>query len=540
MNTQQVLALSPATLELTRALYRKTGLIGRWHLQARTIKTICQIGAANEPGAIRELMPFGISQNGDVRTAARDNIGHLFSLVPVEALPVVDEWLRQSWPDWEDWHALRPETVRILRPNTQIDRIFLGLMASHRSGFVREQAIRILGLEESECIVPFLLIRLVDWVNQVREAAEAEVVKRIESRHAKILVDCLALLDRLADTTRFNRSILQCVDELLKSPECTGELQRGMQHPSRGVRRHCFRVAARAPRLPVADVVAQAVRDQDVVVRRWAFAAGAELPPDDRIALREQAARDSYPPIRRLAFRDLAEDSGSSLSDFEFFLLDRSAPIRRECQAAVAKRFAFSPANFYRAQLQASHARQIEAAVLGIAETGGPEAAADIVGLLDHRSARVRRAVIRATRAVGAKLSSVVLLNKIASDRPSVAREAALALLAERTVAAEQIWGEAKKNPDHHVRTASLNVLRTASKWAQVRIFLDATGDSEPSVSCRAAELLAVWAHRFNVNFTQPTAEDKLALSNALAKLPDVLPRALSRELTFLIETSLR
>jgi len=231
--------------------------------------------------------------------------------------------------------------------------------------------------------VPFLLIRLVDWVNQVRSAAETELLRRLEVRYARILVDCLGLIDRLGETTRLNRSILHRVDELLKAPECTDELRRGMKHTSRDIRRHCFRIAARAPQLLVADVVTEAIRDDDVVVRRWAFTAGAEMVPDDRIALREQAARDSYAPIRRLAFEAVTVDPASRLCDLEFFLFDRSALIRRDCQAVMAKRFGFSAADFYRASLKTIKAKQAEVAVLGIAETGGKQDAPTITELLD-------------------------------------------------------------------------------------------------------------------------------------------------------------
>jgi hypothetical protein len=540
MKVQQLRSLSPATLELTRSLYQKSGLIDRWNADARTITTIYQVGAANEPAAIRDLMSFGLSRDREVRIAARANIERLFSLVPVEALPLLDDWLRQTWGSLEDWYGLRPEAVRVLRPETHADRIFLGLIASHRSGFVRGEAIRVLGLDESESIVPFLLIRLVDWVNRVRLAAETEVFRRLEPRYAKILVDCLALMDRLADTTRFNRSILNRADELLQAPQCTDELRRGMKHTSRGIRRHCFRIAAWAPQLPVADVVAQAIRDHDVVVRRWAFTAGSEMLPDDRVALREQAARDSYAPIRRLALEVVAADPESRSGDFEFFLLDRSAPIRRECQTVVAKRFAFQAADFYRASLKTTKARQAEVALLGIAETGGKQDAPTITELLEHRSARIRRGAIRALRFLSVEVNPTLLSNAISYERPSVAREAVLTLFAERMTPAEQIWAAAKANPNRLVRVGVLNLLRLVDKWTQIRIYLQAAADPEPDVWERSVQLLSLWVRRFNETFTQPAAKDKIALPASIAAVQSILPPKLSRELTFILETSLR
>jgi HEAT repeat protein len=262
--------------------------------------------------------------------------------------------------------------------------------------------------------------------------------------------------------------------------------------------------------------------------------------PHERIALRSQAAQDSYGPIRRIAFEAVAADSRSRLSDFEFFLLDRSASIRRECQAVAAKRFGFQAAGFYRAKLQTPSAKQTAVAVLGISETGGLQDAPTIIGLLDHRSVRVRRVAIRALRTLGVEVNSTLLLNAVSYAHPSVAREAVLTLLAGRMTPAESIWAAAKGNPNRLVRVKVLNLLRLVDKWTQIRIYLQAAADPEPEVWERSVELLRLWVWRFNATFTQPAAADKIALPASIAAVQSILPQKLSRELTFIVETSLR
>jgi HEAT repeat protein len=236
----------------------------------------------------------------------------------------------------------------------------------------------------------------------------------------------------------------------------------------------------------------------------------------------------------------VAAVAGSRLNDFEFFLLDRSAPIRRECQAAAAKRFEFQAADFYRAKLQTTYAKQTEVAVLGISETGGPQDAPTITELLDHRSVRVRCAAIRTLRILGVEVSPTLLLNAVSYERPSVAREAVLTLLAGRMTAAEQLWAASKRNPNRLVRVGVLNLLRLVDKWTQIRIYLEAAGDPEPEVWERSVELLSLWVERFNATFTQPAAADKIALAASITTVQSILPQKLSRELTFILETSLR
>jgi hypothetical protein len=100
-------------------------------------------------------------------------------------------------------------------------------------------------------------------------------------------------------------------------------------------------------------------------------------------------------------------------------------------------------------------------------------------------------------------------------------------------VTAELIWAAATKNADYRVRTATLNVVQVVDKWTQIRLYLDAAADGEPSVSKRAVELLALWVRKFNASFAQPTTKDKIALSSSLAAIQNLLPNQLSRELMF-------
>jgi hypothetical protein len=345
-------------------------------------------------------------------------------------------------------------------------------------------------------------------------------------------------MDRLAGGQRFNRGILGHVAELLKEPECADELLRGMSLSSRSIRRHCFRIAAQAPQFEAGEIIARAIKDSDVLVRRWAFTAGAERLPDDRIELRRQAARDSYAPIRRMAFEALDADPASQASDFEVFLLDRSTAIRRESQVLTTRRFGLILSDFYRDRLQIGNAKQIEVAMLGVAETGGKQDEAAIIAFLCHRAARIRCAALRALRMLGIGCGSSILLNTIAGDKPAAVREAAMTLFAERKISAESIWAAVAANPDRRARIGILHLLQSAGKWAQIRLYLEAAADSEPSVSKRAIELLALWVRKFNATFTQPTPADQTVIQGSMAAVWGLLPLALSRELSFIVDRS--
>jgi HEAT repeat protein len=538
MRTPQLRGLSPSTLDLVKKLYGRRALFQRWNRADDTIAILEQISEANEPAAIRDLMPFGLARSEEIRAKARTIILRLFAQVPIETLPSLDESLRQSWANLEDWYGLRPEAIDSLGQNTDADRTFLGLVTSHRNGYVRAAALRALEADSSDIVIPFVLIRLVDWVSEVRFAAERAVQEKLRPEYARAFVGCLGLIDRLTTNSRFRAVYTHWLDALLTRAECAGTLREGMAVLSRGIRRHCYRVAVENPALTVDDVIEQAIGDPDVIVRKWAYTASRSLLPASEEALRLRAAEDPYGPIRRIAFDAFAANPSARPEDVMPFLFDRSAAIRRDCQTEISNRIGKSAAEFYRTRIQNHSSKNADISVLGLAETGTRDDAVMIAALLGSRSARVRRAVVRALRILAANGYEATLLRVVSSDVPSVAREAAFALLCSRAVPADGVWAEAKKNGDRRVRSGVLKLLKNAGKWQQLQFFLEASADSDLNLSELAIGMLSAWMQNSNSSFVQPSTTDTEMSLRPLESVRRCLPAPLVHQLEFILQTA--
>jgi hypothetical protein len=525
--------LSPSTQALVGTLTSWKTLNQRWLGADDTLDILERIGEAGEPLAIPALMSFGFKPNNEIRSKARSVIRQLFVRIPVESLPLLDEALRTSWAHLHDWYGMRVEAITELGGETEADRLYLTLLTCHQNGFIRAEALRVvLAIDPSDTIIPFAIIRLADWVPEVRLEAEKVIHSKLVPRNAGCFVRCLELLNRIAGNSRYRPTYSEWIDELLMLPECAADLRRGIESQSREVRRSSCRIAAQGPDAGQ-DLVMPALGDRDVIVRKWAFAMGQKLGfPGD---LMDRAAIDPYGPIRRIAFEAAEANASISTSLLSRFLFDRSAAIRHECQSIFSKRLGQSPADYYRTAIRGTPTRNADICALGLAETGDRSDAAAISALLQSSSARVRRAAVRALRRLGAEGMNTVLLRVVSSDVPSVAREAAFSIFVGRAVPPSDLWNAALNNPDSRVHRSALRLMKHSEKWQQIQYYLRSASD--PALRECAVEMIRLWVRRYNSTFVQATAGESQALTALMEASAGHLPKDLARELGLIVKT---
>ena len=160
--------------------------------------------------------------------------------------------------------------------------------------------------------------------------------------------------------------------------------------------------------------------------------------------------------------------------------------------------------------------------------------------MLTSPSARVRRAAVGALRILGIEGQEQILLRLVSSDVPPVAREAASSLLSGRSLAADAVWAAALTNTDKRVHLVVLRLLRSAGKWQQLRLFLEAADSIDPKLSECSVGMLTLWIRKFNSTFVQPTVADTEASLKLMEAVRTRLPDSLASELRFILKTGTR
>ncbi len=332
-------SISARTKALIEQLNQPTSFWERITSRCDDADLLLQIGNAGEPASVVDIIPFALSKSREVARAAAGAVDKLLVTLLPHELAQLDSIFRVRSPYlgryWMEWHKLKPADLRRLESYGRYSVALLGLASFHTSGYVREEAVSRLGRMSGGAELPFLLIRLNDWVQNVREAARRAVTSRLSPNYAASFAANLPLVTRLQQTERGDhREIVESIEGLLKGPKCRDVLFRTLDSPDRLVRRSGFRLAADATGSDLSSVLERALSDEDTVLRLWAARKIASESKDESfdkfLALMR---RDRFMPVRREALRAIVNRQTERASrELRLALLDSHAAMREEAR----------------------------------------------------------------------------------------------------------------------------------------------------------------------------------------------------------------
>lgn len=201
------------------------------------------IGQLREPAAIPELCSLLYSGNERTRDMAAATIQRIVETLDPLTLGQLDFAVR-SFSQWRSPPIAGDEMIRLSRDLCGP----LGMFSFHSNGHIRETAIRTLSTWHDGEELPFLLIRLNDWVRPVRDAAKQAVWTRIRPGYAAHFIRNVALIDRLRQQTRGDHRVLVGrIFELLCGEDARPLLRKAALESGQNTRRFAFRLLIAHP-----------------------------------------------------------------------------------------------------------------------------------------------------------------------------------------------------------------------------------------------------------------------------------------------------
>ncbi len=510
--------ISEQTKELLKKLYQPKAT---FDFLGKKKKNICaileQIRASGEPAVIPDILYLIFSKDDDVSIAAITAIDKLLSGLSAKNIIWFDQYFRQRTSNWShyksDWNNLNPLKIKLISKFPGFQLSLLALMSFHSSGYIREEALKRLDLINSGGETPFILLRLNDWVDQVRLKATKAIERRITKRYAPHLLSNIYLIAALARYNRYDHSsYIEAVHRLIRNIELKEAVKEALLSEDIYIRRECYKIILKSGGSYLIEVIEQGANDSDVIVRNFVIKSLRGV-SDKTIIMKylQKLENDPFMPNRRevlnLYMELFPEYTYEKLFDA---LFDPHPSIRYDARYYLSKEANIDFAKIYRETIKNSKEKNLIGIISGLGETGESNDAKLMINYLQHQTAKIRKNSIRAIARLSAENYRELFLSLIKDDSPRVSREAGLALLQCRYQSIiRELWDTLGKSDTNHVIKNVLYITSKLSKWESIIYIIEALASQRDVIKEIANDYLDRWLWNFNRSFTKPTNTQK-------------------------------
>lgn len=486
--------------------------------------------------AVPSLLYLLAHDNVELRKAAATVISELAPFIPAAALPGFECRVRVStWNAAYSWRNLQLDWV----VKQEWPPLVWAIFTMHCSGYVREAALRqLIAAGDAALALPYLLLRINDWVDQVHTVATSAVKSLLASKNAAMWAPVLGLIDQLRVRSREDHSWLtDAVTSILLLPQTRSELRKAATSGDRSVARWAFRAAMTLPEPDRAMFVSLALANGDPVVRlhaAQAIRAWRGCPGREQLLL--TMASDSFVAIRREALYSALEDTPEHRRAVLLrALLDRHASMRHAARFYLRERQeqtgeVFDIRGFYIAALSDGDPMRRAAAILGVGECGTPADADGLAQFVSDDRPKVAAAAVRAVAALDRDYRVDWLIALLCNDRPSVAREAAWVLESlGNLLPVEGLRHVLDGDFRPHCRRYALRILLRRHPYDAIVDAVTAAGSGDASLVRTGTDFIekvTPWRVRYS-----PSEAQKALLQSAIQGLSAPLPGNLRRRL---------
>lgn len=321
--------LSQTTKDLIDNIYKTPSL---WesliNKNEDKLRLIRLVGQSAETDAVPYLIPLLLDRHADMRGTAVNAVEFLLRTCKVEDLIWLDEHIRglsSYLPSsrLEAWYKIKTSDFKIA------DRVLVYLCSLHPNGYIREKAVEELSQIKDGQELPYLLVRLNDWVETVRTQARMAVNERIISEYASEFINNLPLVIRLRTRNRVSHHhIVESVFVLLNLEESFRAVMNGLESSNLITKRICYQIALGYQNSQLLLVLNKALKQSKPIIRVMA----CRVICDSKLLFSSYFNRlinDRYAPIRRITLTTLAEKNQiDAIPELKDSLVDPHTSVR--------------------------------------------------------------------------------------------------------------------------------------------------------------------------------------------------------------------
>ncbi|WCT57412.1 hypothetical protein PQ456_07875 [Paenibacillus kyungheensis] len=522
--------------------------------EQESVDLLVQIKESGQLAAIPYLKSFLFSERADIVMAAENAISDLLLKCPVSELIWLSERCREILPfhyqqRGKAWIELRPETV--LHWSNDIHPIQIIMASFHWDGYVREVAVQRLSQFQNGSEIPWLLIRLNDWVSPIRFKAYRALKQKIHIRNTEYFIQSIWLVQRLVGRGKEHHELLNTqIQQLIAQPEARPALEHYMHSTDVYIRQFCYNMMLKTEAADRYALFTSALQDHALVIRLWAarqIDQAIEVDKDSSEKISNQwldivymMLADHFPALRRLALDILSYhfpmQAETALIDG---LMSHNLTIRETARRHLPKINPIPYVEYYLDQIWNGNESSLAVAIAGLGETGTAEDAEVIAEYKDHTQIKVRKAVLTALGKLKPTAYMDVFSQALVDSQPGISKIAKQTLIQYTYMLDRERLIQLVLNcPLSHISRNALRILFAFDSWQSLDSLLRILVQTEHRiVEHTVNHLLDGWITKANSQFrAELSIEMKKQILCYLEQSKSVLDQGKHRTLEWIIQ----
>jgi len=411
------------------------------------------------------------------------------------------------------------------------------------NGYEREESVNQLGELGNPKAIPLLLVRVNDWVYQVRSASLKAIDKLLLDENAEIIVQYLPEIYKLQAYKRENHTELfeQILSFLLKENN-SFYLVKAIDSKNIVLSRISFNICVKHQLLSTEQCVKKGLSSKDVILRAYAAKLLSTLKGKYLEEYLSIAIYDKFMFVRREAFQIyLKKCPQKGLFFANKFLFDKSFSIR-EIAIRYLEKNNVNVEAIYVSVLKdkKSSILDLKCAIDELGYLGSSTVISLIEKFFTHSSATIRKVTLESLVALQSNHIKEYLLQGIQDISVKVAKRASILIVRSNYIEIEEIFKISKITKYKHTLSFCLFSVRTINRWERLLFLLKLYDSKLVKDKVQKSILdseLRHWDIYFNKSHIQPTQMQIENIISAYNKSNGLLEKDIFKILELTVHT---
>ena len=480
---------------------------------------------------IKYVYPLVFDKNTELAATAAKTVIEVMMKIQGKQWNTVYEEVKYTKVDLESM-------VNLLNFPQDISIHLLGVASLNSNGYVREEALRLISGARVSSAIPYILLRLNDWVLPVRELAECILKNTLTADNIDIFIDNAYLVNKLQNVLRVDlKNTRQEIIEYLKNESLKDKIKNGLKNPQVKTRLFCYMLLIDRIALEE-DVISSALKDKCFEIRMWLIEAIKILEPDKRNSIIGKLLEDKSAKVKTAVLRQYEDIVCLMFRErLKKLVVDEHSSIRDEARFITKKHsFIKDFPEFYRQQILD---KPVPGALTGLGETGNKSDFVIVSRFCTDENPKLRLAAMIAMWYLSKEDAVKHVLDSLDSDVPKI-RKTAKQFLKSSKMPSVLFEMKVKLMGDNlDIQLFALDAIYEYGGWQALESIMFAITNEHGVVLEKAKNLLNRWLIRSASLYTKPDGAtgSKIAELFETIRNKELIPNYTFRQLQFVMET---